>query len=280
MIPLHALYQIVALLLGLAIGSFWKVCIDRWADDRSVVLPRSACPSCDTPVRPVDNLPLVSWMALRGRCRTCGWPIPVTYPLVELLGGLVALLCYRRFVPTPADLDLPHVAAAILYFVFASALIIGAHIDMRRKFLPDEVTVYVVPIGLLGAASLQALGYVGWLSIGWRGSALGALAGTLFFGFVFLVAMVAARGQEALGAGDVKLLAMIGAFLGPHPAIFVICMAASLTMSVVGLLAIIVTGRRDYLPFGPALAFFSLAYLFYGDHLLGDARLLLLPGIH
>ncbi|MCA9568671.1 MAG: prepilin peptidase, partial [Myxococcales bacterium] len=131
MVALYPLYQGVAFVFGLVIGSFWNVCIARWPEDRSVVAPRSACPACGTPIAARDNVPVLSWLVLGGRCRACGTPIAPTYPLVELLGGLLAFLAWRRFVPTPADLDVAHVAAALVYFVFVSALVVGAFIDIR-----------------------------------------------------------------------------------------------------------------------------------------------------
>lgn len=267
MIVLHAFYQLVAVAVGLVFGSFWNVAISRWPDDRSVVAPRSACPSCGTPVAAIDNIPLLSWFILRGRCRSCSWPIPATYPLTELLGGMLGFLVYRRFIPTPADLDLPHVAAACLYFAFASALVIGAFVDVRHKILPDQVTVFMIPVGMLGAGALQLLGYTDWLGIGYQASAVGTLVGGAFFGTIALVAW-AMTGREALGIGDVKLLAMIGAFLGPHPAIYVVSMAASLTGAFANGIVMLLQRRRAYTPFGPFLAFWAMVYLLYADVLL------------
>ena len=265
MMALHPLYQVVAVLLGLVLGSFWNVAIARWPRDASL-LPRSACPACGEPVRATDNVPVLSWMVLRGRCRACDWTIPATYPLTELLGGLTGFLLYRRFVPSAADLDVAHLAAFGLFLVFASGLAIGAFVDLRDRILPDQVTLQLLPVGLIGAVTLQALGYTDWLALGWRESAMGALAGGGFFAAVALSAW-ASSGVEALGMGDVKLLAMIGAFLGP-PGVFVVAFGASASQAVLSLAATVITQRRLYLPFGPALAAWAMAYLLYGDVLL------------
>lgn len=262
MIPLHALYQVVAVVLGLVVGSFWNVAIARLPRDKSL-LPRSRCPACGTPVRAADNVPVVSWILLRGRCRACSWPIPATYPLTELLGGLTGFLIYRRFVPEPSAVDLPHLMAAALFLVFGSGLAIGAFVDIRDRILPDQVTLFLIPIGLVGAALLQALGYTGWLSLGWREASLGVLAGAAFFGGVSLAAY-ASTGVEALGMGDVKLLAMIGAFTGP-PGVFVVAFGASFAQAVLSLTATIVTQQRMYLPFGPTLCLWAFGYVLYGD---------------
>ncbi|MCB9668747.1 MAG: prepilin peptidase [Alphaproteobacteria bacterium] len=266
MVALYTLYQGVAFVFGLVIGSFWNVCIARWPEDRSVVAPRSACPACGTPIAAWDNVPVLSWLVLGGRCRACGAPIAPTYPLVELLGGLLAFLAWRRFVPTPADLDVAHVAAALVYFVFVSALVVGAFIDIRHRILPDQVTLAMVPVGLAAGVLLPALGYVGWLDIGWRGAALGALLGGGFFGSAALLGRVF-TGVEALGWGDVRLVTAIGAFLGP-PGVMVVTFWGTFVQAFLGIVATIVAQRRVYLPFGPTLAAGALAYVYYGDVLV------------
>ncbi|MCB9673707.1 MAG: prepilin peptidase [Alphaproteobacteria bacterium] len=265
--PLYALYAVFSVLFGLVLGSFWNVCIARWPEDRSVIHPRSQCPSCGTMVEARDNVPVVSWLLLGRKCRTCGWPIPATYPLTEVLGGLLGFLVFRRFVPTPFDLDPAHLAAAALYFVFVGALVIGSFVDIRHRILPDEVTIYAIPVGVLGCALLEVLGYTGWMAVGWRQAVVGALLGGVFFGGMALAALFVS-GREALGWGDVKLLAMIGSFLGAHPAIVAVTMMASITGSVVGIGMTIWHQRRVYLPFGPNLALWALVYLLYGDELM------------
>lgn len=263
---LYALWCGFAVLVGLSLGSFANVCIARWPEDRSVV-PRSACPSCGTPIAARDNVPLVSWLVLRGRGRCCGAPIAVTYPLVELFGGLLALLVFRRFVPDGFSIDAVHVTAWAFYLLFAGALSIGALVDIRHRILPDEVTVYAIPLGLAGSAALERLGSTDWLRPAFADSVIGALFGAVLFGTMAAGALFLTD-REALGWGDVKLLAMIGSFLGFHPAVFLVLLAASLTGSVVGIIATVITRRRLYLPLGPALAGWALVYLLYGHVLV------------
>ncbi len=265
MSTLHLLYQLAAVALGLVLGSFWNVCIARWPD-ASVIRPRSRCPACRESIAAFDNIPIVSWFILRGHCRCCGTPISPTYPLIELLGGLLGFLLYRRFVPVPADLDEAHLAAFALYFTFASALVVGAFIDVRDHILPDETTLWTIPIGVGGAALLQALGYTGWLDLGWREAVLGATAGWVFFKAMAWSAY-GFTGVEALGEGDVRLLAAIGSFTGPLGVLFV-AFGASATQAVFGLAATAILRQRVYLPFGPALAYWALTYVLYGDVLL------------
>lgn len=265
--PIYATFAAWSVLLGMVLGSFWNVAIARWPEDRSVVAPRSHCPSCNAPIAATDNIPVLSWLLLRGRCRSCGWSIPVVYPLVEVLGGLLGFLTFRRFVPDVAAIDTPHLAAAALYFVFVSCMVIAAYVDLRHQIIPDEVSIYAVPVGLVGVFVLERLGYDGWMAMEWRQSVLGALAGGLSMGSIAAAAFFV-TGREALGRGDVKLFALIGAFTGVHPSLFAILLGTSLTMSLFGLIVLVVRQRRSYLPLGPALAGFTLLYLFYADVLL------------
>lgn len=265
--PLYGIWTGFAVLVGAVLGSFANVCIARWPEDRSVIAPRSACPSCGAPVAAWDNVPVVSWLILRGRCRACGWSIPVTYPLVELLGALVGWLVFVRFVPDGGALTPVNLVAWAFYLVFAGALLIGAFVDLRHRILPDEVTIYAVPLGVAGSGLLGWLGFVDWMQPTLADSVAGALLGAVFFGSVSLGALVLAD-REGLGWGDVKLLAMIGSFLGVHPAVFAVMLSASLIGSTVGVLALLITRRRGYLPFGPPLAFCALAYLLYAPVLL------------
>lgn len=279
--PRYAIFLLWAVFVGLVLGSFWNVAIARWPEDRSVVTPRSQCPSCGALVTARDNIPVLSWVLLRGACRRCGWSIPVTYPLVELLGGLLGFLTFRRFVPDITVLDVAHVAAAVVYFVFVSCLCIAAFVDVRHHIIPDEVSIYAIPVGILGVTFLSFLGYDGWLAMDWRTSVLGALAGGVSFGALAAGAYFVS-GKEALGRGDVKLLAMVGAFTGYHPSLFTILLGSSLSMSAIGLVFTLARQRRIYLPLGPALAAWTLLYLFYADILLTRfaphlARFLTLP---
>lgn len=258
----------LAFVLGACIGSFLNVCIYRLPAEESVVHPRSRCPRCGTPIAWYDNLPLVSWALLRARCRRCSTPISARYPLVEALTGGLAILALARFGFEPLTLAL---------FVFTAALVLITFIDLDHRFIPDEVSLPGIVVGL-GVSLLPG-------GIGLWNAALGALLGG---GILFLVAFGYEKmtGREGMGYGDVKLLAMIGAFLGWQaiPAVIVI---ASLTGSVAGLLAmfdararrrvrriqthfgplaVLVSlrraSRRTEIPFGPFLALGALVALY------------------
>ena len=258
----------LAFVLGACIGSFLNVCIYRLPAEESVVHPRSRCPRCGTTIAWYDNLPIVSWALLRARCRGCHTPISARYPLVEAATGGLAILALARFGAEPLT---------VAVFVFTAALLLITFIDLDHRFIPDEVSLPGIVVGL--AVSLLPGG------IGLVDAALGALLGG---GVLWLVAWGYEHltGREGMGYGDVKLLAMIGAFLGWQaiPAVIVI---ASLTGSVAGLvamfdsrsrrrvrrverqfgpLAVLVSlrraSRRTEIPFGPFLALGALAALY------------------
>ncbi len=197
---------LLAFVVGTCIGSFLNVCIHRIPADESIVHPGSRCPRCGTPIAWYDNVPLVSWAWLRARCRECGTRIPLRYPLVEAATGGLALLALAHFGTTPW---------ALLAFAFTASLLLITFIDLDHLFIPDEVSLPGIVIGL--AASFLAGG------IGPLAAVLGVLVGG---GTLWAVAWgyERATGVEGMGFGDVKLLAMIGAFVGWQgiPAVLVI----------------------------------------------------------
>jgi len=267
--------QIFALLLGLCLGSFLNVCIARMPEDRSVVSPPSHCPSCGAQIRWYDNIPVLSWALLRARCRTCATSISATYPLVEACTGLLILLTWRQVFSGPGDLDLAHVACFIYYAAFVCMLVGLTFIDLRHYIIPDEFSIYAVPLGVLGAWGLGLL--QAELAPSWQQSLIGALAGA---GFLLAIAGVywLVRREEGMGFGDVKLLAMIGSFLGAFPALFLVVLLASVLGSAVGITHTITQGRglRTAIPFGPFLALGALVAFFFGD-VLTRSLLLGLP---
>jgi leader peptidase (prepilin peptidase)/N-methyltransferase len=248
---------------GLVIGSFLAVCIDRLPEDRSLLAP-SACTNCHSPLRWRDNVPVFSYLWLRGRCRDCGVVIPVFHPLTEALTGVLALLLFRRIFADPGDLDGPHAALWVTRLGFVSAMIVAAAVDVKHRIIPDEVSIYAVPVGVLAAVALQYAGIEGWWLVPWRSAVLGAgIWGGAFGAISFLGEF--AFGQPVLGWGDVKLAAMIGAFLGVFPGMFGVVFLASVSGSVVGLGATVWYRRRLYLPFGPPLAGAAVAWAIWGD---------------
>lgn len=234
-------------LLGLIVGSYLNVVIHRLPRGLSTVLPRSRCPVCGAAIRARDNLPLVSFLMLRGRCRRCGAPIAWRYPLVELATGLLFVAVVLRWGPT---------VEALTAALFCCLMVALAAIDLELYLLPDRLT---LP-GLVAGLAIQP-----WFPGGDLASAaIGAAAG----GGVLLAvwgAWYLLRHEEGMGLGDVKMLAMIGAFVGWKGAGVALLVAVA-AGSLVGLAMIALrrAGRRSRLPFGVFLALGGLVALFWG----------------
>lgn len=266
---LHGLVQVWAFVLALCVGSFLNVVIARLPDDRSVVRPASHCPSCGHQIRWYENIPVLSWVFLRAKCSNCGSRISALYPAVELLTAVLGLLLFRRIAPDALALTLPNFAAWAVYLVFISMLIATTLIDLKHYIIPDQMSVYAVPVGLGAVLLLSWLGYDGHLAITWKDSVLGALLGggvlAALIGLWWVV-----RRVEAMGFGDVKLLAMMGAFLGALPAVPTIVLVSALAGSAIGIAVMIRKGRglKLQIPFGPFLAIGALLYVFFGDAIL------------
>ncbi len=215
----------LAFFVGACVGSFLNVCIYRIPEDESVVTPRSRCPGCGTEIAWYDNIPMLSWLLLRARCRSCAAPIAARYPLVEAVTGGLAVLALVRFGLTPM---------ALIAFAFTAALLLITFIDLDHLFIPDEVSLPGILIGL-GISMLPG-------GLGLANAVAGAVLGG---GILWAVAWSYERttGTEGMGFGDVKLLAMIGAFLG-WQAIPAILIVASISGSVAGLLVIFTARGR------------------------------------
>jgi len=249
---------VAAGLFGLVIGSFVNVLVHRLPRGESTVSPPSHCPSCGAQIRALDNIPVVSWLLLRGRCRDCRAPIAVRYPMLELANGILWTLVYLR------SRDGAELFGGLF---FASACLALAAIDAEFQILPDKITLSGIVIGILIALLPGARSPVSALV----GAAVGG--GGLFL-IAFLYEKIA--GQEGMGLGDVKMLAMIGAFLGAR-GVVVSVLLASLAGSVVGVGAIVL-GRGDRkmrLPFGVFLAAGGVAAFFFGEDLIARYRALL-----
>ncbi len=262
-----------ALAIGLAVGSFWNVAIARLPEGRSLWTP-SACEACGHRVRPRDNVPVLSWLWLRGRCRDCGTPFSAVHPLGELLGGMLGLLVFRRFVPDPDAMHAAEIVTAAFAFALVADLVIASYVDIRHRIIPDETSSYAIPVAVAAAAILTAIGAPDPLVVSWKLSVLGAAAGGGFLGLVAWIANWLA-GQEALGWGDVKLMGLLGAAFGPLPGAFAVLLLASLLGAAVGLVVTVVARRRVHLPFGPALALSGIVYVFWGLELAS----ILVPGM-
>lgn len=263
---IYTIFATFAALIGLVVGSFLNVCIARLPVYRSVI-PRSACPHCGTGIAWYDNIPVVSWVILRGACRTCQGKISPGYPLVELLMGCLALLLFLRIVPDAAALNAAHLSAWVVYLGFFGALVVACYSDIRHRIIPDETSLYAIPVALLCAALLDQLGYTGWPAPGLRQAIWGVALGGGFLGATGMAARLV-YGPDALGMGDIKLVAAIGGFLGALPAVIAVLLGASLLGAATGLVALLWARKRVYAPFGPALATASIVYVLIGDTLL------------
>lgn len=244
-------------LFGLVVGSFLNVLIHRLPRGESVVRPGSRCPACGASIRPLDNVPVFSWLVLRGRCRACRAPIPARYPLVELSNGVLWAASFLR-APSWADFA----SGAVL----CSSCLALAWIDADVRLLPDAITFPGIAAGLVLSffsverTPLQA--------------AVGAGVGA---GALFLLGWVweKLRKVEAMGLGDVKMLGMVGAFLGLSGVLLTV-LFASVLGSLVGV-ALVVSrrgGLRTALPFGVFLAIGAVAAYFFGSPLVERYRLL------
>ena len=240
----------LAAVLGLVVGSFLNVCILRWGAEpkQSVVRPPSRCPKCGTGLRWFDNVPIVSWLVLRARCRGCGEPISPMYPLVELATALVWAFMVWRF---GFGLD------ALRGAVFATILFGIAMTDARAYIIPDEFSLGGLALGILFAllAGRQALGT----------ALLGAAVG---FGLLWLVAVAGEWifKQEAMGGGDIKMMAMVGAFLGWQGTLLTVFLGALIGSLIFVPLSLM--GHKRLVPFGIFLAVGAAATYMVGPAVL------------
>jgi len=235
-------------IFGAAIGSFLNVCIFRLPAETSIVKPRSQCPYCQHPIRNCDNVPLISFILLRGKCRDCGGKISWRYPLVELITALLALLLFIKFGLT---------LNFLIFFIFTAVLIVITFIDLDHQIIPDIITLPGIPIFFLAAIFL--------VKIPWLEALIGLLiGGGVLFAIAFVYELITKR--EGMGGGDIKLLAMIGGFLGWKSLMFVL-LFSSFSGAIVGITAMIIKKQdmKYAVPFGPFLSVAAVAYLFWGD---------------
>ncbi|MBW1952548.1 MAG: prepilin peptidase [Deltaproteobacteria bacterium] len=243
---------LLAFLAGLALGSFLNVVITRLPQGEPVWAGRSRCPQCRHPIPWYDNLPIISFIWLKGRCRFCQGDIPWRYPAVELAGGLLALGLWARFPGEPL---------LFAYGPFTAALVILTGLDLEHQWLPDIITLPGIALGLVLALILPHLSFSQALAGAVAGAALLQAIG---WGYGKVT------GRQGLGGGDVKLLALIGAFLGLKSIPVVILISATLGSLGGGMLAWKSgQGRLTPIPFGPFLGLAALVYLFAEPDLLG-----------
>ncbi len=246
------LTEFFVFVFGLCIGSFLNVCIYRLPAEKSIVHPGSMCPDCQTPIRFYDNIPVLSYLILRGKCRHCRAAVSLRYPSVELLTGFFALCSYLRFEGWPQQ---------VIYFTFIAVLLTVTFIDLDHQIIPNVITLPGIPIFFAAALALPALS--------WFDSFLGLLAGG---GSLYIVATLyrMVTGVDGMGFGDIKLLALIGVVIGWKGVIFTVFMGsavgtlAGLTVMAVGAKG----GLKLKIPFGPFLSLGAIGYLFFGPELI------------
>jgi leader peptidase (prepilin peptidase) / N-methyltransferase len=260
----------ICALFGLAIGSFLNVCIYRLPLGKSVVTPRSACPDCGTLIRPYDNIPVLSWIILRGKCRSCGAAISIQYPAVELLTAAAFFVCVWKWGITPP---------AFVNMLLLSMIIVLVFTDYQHRILPNVLTLPGIVVGFLlcpfqdpayySNIPSQLLAQQLWprdplAILPWVGSLLGAIVGALplyFIGNVYLKW----RGRQGLGMGDVKMMGMVGAFAGCSIT-FLAIMFGALFGTVVGITLMILkkANLHSKLAFGVFLGIATAVLLFFG----------------
>jgi leader peptidase (prepilin peptidase) / N-methyltransferase len=248
---LQLLITLYAAIFGMIVGSYLNVVIYRLPLGLSTVYPRSRCPGCGSLIRARDNVPVLSFLLLRGRCRTCGTPISWRYPLVEAATGALFAGCLLRFGLT---------AQTVVAMLFASLMLVLALIDYDHMILPDRLTLPGVAVGI----ATQLVAPLAGLAPAVIGALLGAGILLAVWGLWLVV-----RREEGMGLGDVKMLALVGAFLG-WQGVLVTLFFGALTGSVVGL-ALMRWGSLDMrskLPFGVFLALGAVVALFSGDALV------------
>ena len=242
--------DVFSVVFGLVIGSFLNVCIYRIPEKKSIITPPSSCPYCEKRIRFYDNIPLLSYLFLRGRCRHCGRSISWQYPAVEGLTGLLSLFLYIRY-----GLSFQY----LFMLAFVALLVAISFIDVRHQIIPDILSLPGILMGL-GISLFWAHGF-------WLDSLIGSAAGggallSVAYGYEKLT------GREGIGGGDIKLMAMIGAWVGWR-ALPLILLISSLTGAVIGTLFLLWAGKgyRARIPFGPFLSLAAVLHILWGNQL-------------
>jgi len=242
---------ILIFILGLIVGSFNNVCIYRIPRNESIIYPASHCPKCRSKIKPIDNIPLLSYILLKGRCRNCGSKISIQYPVVEFLTGLIYLIIYLIY-----GLSIQ----SLVYIILSSALIIIAFIDLQEQIIPDVISLPGIVVGLILSFIVPYISFIN--------SALGALVGG---GIILIIAWVGSIifKKEAMGGGDVKLAAMIGAFLGWRYMVISLFLGFFLG-ALAGIFLILskIKRKEDMVPFGPFIALGSIITLLCGEKII------------
>ena len=235
----------------LCIGSFLNVCIYRIPESKSIISPGSMCPICGNPIKFYDNIPMLSFIILRAKCRNCNAYISLRYPLVEILTGFFALGVFIKF---GSSIEAP------IYFVFIATLLVITFIDIDHRIIPDVISLPGIVFFFIASLTISTISIID--------SFIGILAGG---GILFAIAEIYWRitGKEGMGGGDVKLLAMIGALIGWQGVLFTI-FVSSLVGTIIGIIVMLIQGKNLKLaiPFGPFLSIGAVVYVFFGNEFI------------
>jgi len=244
---------IIIFVIGAVIGSFLNVCIYRVPRNLSIISPASRCPSCNMPIKPYDNIPVLSYILLGGKCRLCKAGISFRYPLVELLNAVLFVFVVWRF---------GFAWHTVIYGILCSALVVITFIDLDFQIIPDAITLPGILIGIVAGSLLMPDPFIRNSLLGFKASVIGLLAG----GGLFYAIAVLSRG--GMGGGDIKMMAMVGALMGWKSVLLTIFLG-SLTGAVFGIFLMISKGkgRKTKIPFGPFLALGTVITLFYGQEI-------------
>jgi len=247
----YGVNDVLIFILGLIVGSFSNVCIYRIPKSESIIFPASHCPKCRSKIKPVDNIPLLSFILLKGKCRNCKSKISLQYPIVELITGLIYLIIYLTYGLS---------VQTLIYIILSSALIIIAFIDLNEQIVPDIISLPGIVIGFIISFFVSYISFIN--------SALGVVVGGGIILIIGLAGSVIFK-KEAMGGGDVKLAAMIGAFLGWRYIIISLFLGFFLG-ALAGIVLILskIKSREDVVPFGPFIVLGSFITLLWGDKIL------------
>ncbi len=247
-------FYVTVFLFGAVIGSFLNVCIYRLPRGQSIVYPSSKCPECGHGISAKDNIPLLSYLLLKGRCRNCGVKISARYPLVEFLNALLYVLVFWRY---------GFSVSSAVFMLYMSSLIVITFIDLDFQIIPDVITIPGALISLVLGALVLKDPFLRFSMLGWKASLIGAALG---FGLFYGIAVLSRGG---MGGGDIKMMAMVGALTG-WKGVLLTTFLGSLLGSVIGIYLMVSKGkgRKTKIPFGPFLSAGSAITVLFGQEIL------------
>jgi len=247
----YGVNDVLIFILGLIVGSFSNVCIYRIPRNESIIYPASHCPKCRSNISPKDNVPLLSYILLKGRCRNCKSKISIQYPVVEFLTGLIYLIIYLTYGLS---------VQTLIYIILSSSLIIIAFIDLNEQIVPDVISLPGIVLGLILSFFVSYISFIN--------SGLGVVVGGGIILIIGLGGSVIFK-KEAMGGGDVKLAAMIGAFLGWRYIVISLFLGFFLgALTGIFLIMSKIKSREDTVPFGPFIVLGSLITLLWGEKII------------